>query len=71
MPSEADSRGLKRALKYPKSTKFGRQNPISARWNSEEELLRWRAAWADVVNRALEREGIEQRLTTAAMPSAE
>ena len=62
MPSEADSRGLERASKYPKSTKFGRQNPISARWNSEEELLRWRAAWADVVNRALERSGVEQRV---------
>lgn len=62
MPSEADSRGLERASKYPKSTKFGRQNPISARWNSEEELLRWRAAWADVVNRALERSGVEQRI---------
>ena len=61
-PSEADSRGLERASKYPKSTKFGRQNPISARWNSEEELLRWRAAWADVVNRALERSGVEQRI---------
>lgn len=61
-PSEADARGLERASKYPKSTKYGRQNPISARWNSEEELLRWRAAWADVVNRALERSGVEQRI---------
>jgi hypothetical protein len=61
-PSEADARGLERASKYPKSTKFGRQNPITARWNSEEELLRWRAAWADAVNRALERSGIEQRV---------
>ena len=61
-PSEANIRGLERASKYPKSTKFGRQNPISARWNSEEQLVVWRAAWADVVNRALERSGVEQRI---------
>ena len=61
-PSAAEARGLERASKYPKATKFGRQNPISARWNSEEELRRWRAAWADAVNRALERSGVEQRV---------
>ncbi len=61
-PSAAETRGLERASKYPKATKFGRQNPISARWNSEEELRRWRAAWADAVNRALERSGVEQRI---------
>lgn len=33
--SEATARGLTdRASKHPKSTKYGRQNPISARWNS-------------------------------------
>jgi ATP-dependent exoDNAse (exonuclease V) alpha subunit len=37
-PSAADAQGLERASKYPKSTKYGRQNPISARWNSEEQL---------------------------------
>lgn len=36
-PSQAE--GLQRVSKYPKSTRYGRQNPISARWNSEEQLL--------------------------------
>ena len=54
-PSAAEVQGLERASKYPKSTKYGRQNPITARWNSEEQLIAWRAAWADAVNRALER----------------
>lgn len=61
-PSEAETRGLERASKYPKSTKFGRQNPITARWNSKEQIIAWRAAWADAVNRALERSGVEQRV---------
>ena len=61
-PSAAEAQGLERASKYPKSTKYGRQNPITARWNSEEQLVAWRAAWADVVNRALERSGVEQRV---------
>jgi len=61
-PSAAEAQGLKRAFKYPKSTKFGRQNPITARWNSEEQLVLWRAAWADTVNRYLECFGHEERI---------
>ena len=61
-PSEAEPRGLERADKHPKSTKFGRQNPISERWNSDEQLVIWRKAWADAVNRTLERHGIEKRI---------
>ena len=48
--------------KYPKSTKFGRQNPITERWNSDEQLVLWRAAWADVANGYLERTGHEERI---------
>ena len=61
-PSEAEKQGLERASKHPKSTKFGRQNPISERWNSEEQLVVWRKAWADVTNRYLERYGHDARI---------
>ena len=53
-PSQA--KGYERASKYPKSTKYGRQNPISERWNSDEQLVLWRKAWADEVNKYLEPE---------------
>ncbi len=62
VPSEAEAQGLVRADKHPKSTRYGRQNPISARWNSEEQLVAWRAAWADVTNRHLERYGHGERI---------
>ena len=61
-PSEAEIHGYERASKYPKSTKYGRQNPNSERWNSEEQLLLWRKAWADVTNKYLERYGHEERI---------
>ena len=61
-PSAAEARGLERVSKYPKATRYGRQNPITARWNSTEQIIAWRAAWADVVNRALERSGVEARV---------
>ena len=61
-PSEAEVQGLERVSKHPKATRYGRQNPISERWNSEEQLVAWRAAWVDAVNRALEREGVEARI---------
>jgi len=62
VPSEADAQGLVRADKHPKSTRYGRQNPISERWNSEEQLILWRAAWADAANRHLERYGHDKRI---------
>ena len=61
-PSQAEAQGYERISKYPKSTKYGRQNPISARWNSEDQLVLWRAAWADVTNRFLERSGSQERI---------
>ena len=48
--------------KHPKSTRYGRQNPISARWNSEEQLLVWREAWATAANRCLELAGHDSRI---------
>lgn len=61
-PSEAEAKGYTRLSKHPKSTKFGRQNPISERWNSEEQLVLWREAWANAVNRSLERHGFDERV---------
>ena len=61
-PSAADAQGLVRADKHPKSTRYGRQNPISERWNSAEQLVEWRKEWADVTNRYLERAGREERI---------
>ena len=52
-PSAAQEQGYVRMDKHPKSTRYGRQNPISARWNSEEQLLVWREAWATAANRCL------------------
>ena len=61
-PSAAEAAGYERVSKTPKSTRFGRQNPIAARWNSDEQLVLWRSAWADVTNRYLERAGAEARI---------
>ena len=61
-PSIAEAQGLVRMSKYPKSTKYGRQNPISERWNSDEQLVAWRAAWADEVNLCLEQKGLAERI---------
>ena len=61
MTSSKASRTTK-STKHPKSTKFGRQNPIAERWNSEEQLVEWRKAWADVTNRYLERYGHDERI---------
>ncbi len=61
-PSVANAQGFERLSKHPYSTKYGRQNPITARWNSEEQLVVWRAAWADTSNRWLERCGHDDRI---------
>lgn len=61
-PSQAEMQGYERISKYSKSTKYGRQNPISARWNSGDQLVLWRAAWADVTNHFLEQAGVQERV---------
>lgn len=61
-PSVAEAQSYECASKYPKSTKYGRQNPISERWNSEEQLMLWRKAWEDISNRYLELPGQEVRI---------
>ncbi len=61
-PSAAEAQGLVRASKHPKSTKYGRQNPIAEKWNSDEQILVWRKAWADTANAHLERAGADARI---------
>ena len=61
-PSIAEAQGLVRASKHPKNTRYGRQNPITERWNSESQLLIWRAAWAETCNRHLEMAASEARI---------
>ena len=61
-PSQAEQQGYERASKYPKSTRYGRQNPISERWNSEEQLKIWRKNWADISNKYLELTKSENRI---------
>ena len=60
--SEAETHGYERASKYPKSTRYGRQNPICAEWNSEEQVLHWRKVWEEVTNKALEQNSIDARV---------
>lgn len=61
-PSAAEAQGLTRADKHPKSSRYGRQNPITLRWNSEAQLLQWRESWAAAANLALEQAGHEERI---------
>ena len=61
-PSVAEVQGYERVSKYLKSTKYGRQNPIAERWNSDEQLMLWRKAWEDVTNRYLELSGQDERI---------
>ena len=61
-PSAAEAQGLVRVSKHPKSTKYGRQNPIAERWNSDEQIVAWRKAWADTTNEHLERAGADARI---------
>ena len=59
-PSQAA--GYERLSKHPKSTPRGRQNPISQRWNSPEQLTVWRKTWAEAINKHLELAGFDVRV---------
>lgn len=66
--SAAEVQSLERASKNPKCTRFGRQNPISERWNSEEQLLQWRENWAECVTVTWNRITAQREWITAVMP---
>lgn len=59
-PSLAD--GLERVSKFPKSSRYGRENPSTKLWNSTDQLQVWRKTWADEVNRHLERASFSDRV---------
>ena len=61
-PTAAAEHGYARVDKHPKSSRYGRQNPITARWNSEEQLVAWREAWVDMANRAIEQAEIGEQI---------
>ena len=56
--SAAQEKGYDRIDKHPKSSRYGRQNPISEQWNSNEQLCIWRANWSNTVNEMLVRNQI-------------
>ena len=60
--SEGEAHGYELTSKHPKNTRYGRQNTVAARWNSEEQLQKWRVAWEDIVNYHLEHAGSEERI---------
>ena len=62
VPSEAEAQGYERASKYPKCTRYGRQNPTYERWNDVIMLDSWRTCWAGAANRALEAIGSKERI---------
>ncbi|MCC8121047.1 MAG: MobA/MobL family protein, partial [Oscillospiraceae bacterium] len=64
-PSEADALGLNhedRVSRSPRSAPHGRENPTTADWNSKTRLLQWRDAWAEAVNRRMEKLHIPERI---------
>lgn len=62
-PSEAEKiEGCTRTSKTPKSTRYGRQNPVAELWNSEEQLFAWRKSWEMIINEEQERHGISDRV---------
>ena len=52
-PSAALEKGYERVDKHPKSTRYGRQNPVSEKWNSEGQICLWRENLAEAVNKML------------------
>lgn len=59
---EGNERGLKRFGKQPKTTPYGRKNPVVEYWNAEERILEWRKAWELAVNESLQKIGSEERI---------
>lgn len=60
--SVGKEQGLERVSKMPKTTRFGRENPICKQWNSEESIIQWRKSWEEVVNQKFQEKQLEVRI---------
>lgn len=60
-PKYADYKRIK-GDKYPKSERYGKQNPLIERWNSEVWLRQVREGVADEINTSLMKYGHEERV---------
>lgn len=58
--AEAAEHGYSPVNKNPRSA--NKVHPLVARWRSVEQLIAWRKAWADVVNRYLQAAGLSIRI---------
>ena len=59
-PDEAAANGYPLARKDPRN--YNLVHPLVAQWRSVEQLMAWRKAWADVVNRYLQSAGSAARI---------
>ena len=67
--AEGRERGLKRINNSPKSTRYGRHNAKTERWNSKEQLLVWRKMWEETANEYLKSLGIEAQIDARSLAS--
>lgn len=61
-PSIAEEKGLTRVNKTPRTTVHGRENEITARWNSVDTTYHWRQAWQDTCNKYLRLAGSSEQI---------
>ena len=61
-PSEAFAENLVRVSRNPRSTRFGRMDERTERWNSVDAIFAYRKAWEREVNQALEKAGRPERV---------
>ncbi len=64
-PSEAKKDELERVNRTPKTSPYGRKNSVIEKWNSKEQLLKWRKDWEDVVNKKFEKMGLDIRIDSS------
>ena len=59
---EGAKQNLERIDRNPKTSKYGRQNPVIKRWNDVESELLWRKNWEVAINSTMENFGFDARV---------
>lgn len=60
--NEGKNRNLERVSKTPKTSIYGRKNPVTERWNCVETERKWRKQWEIEANQKLQECGISARI---------
>lgn len=64
---EGEEKGLERINRIPRTTPFGRKNPVTGYWNHKDRIFEWREHWSALVNQTFYELSMKERIDSRSL----